>query len=116
MNHYLYIGHFERDNEFIRFVAESGSIPSVYSPVVQRPIDPAVVEQLISEKGYTVNSIPDSWGIVIKSGYVVWNRFCGEVAAKDFVVQLARKTGCDLADYSSLSFMDVEELVQPTEN
>lgn len=116
MNHYLYVGHFEREGDFIRFAPKSDSKPALYGPVIQRPIDPTIVQQLIAEKGYIKDSIPESWCMVIGSGYVVWDRFCGEIAAADLIVQLAQKTDCDLADYSSLSFMDVEELAQPNEN
>ncbi len=113
MIHYLYVGHFERDGTFIRFEKVGDTKPALYRPVVHCPLDPIVVSELLN-RWHTVQ-IPAQWGMTIDdSGYMVWDRFCGNDDAADFVVELSKHTGCDLADFSSLTLMSADDLKKPT--
>lgn len=84
--------------------------PALYSPVVVKPIDNSIVEKVFGNYGYSSDDFPISWGITIKDGYVSWDRFCGNADAMNFVSELARESGCDLADCSSLTMMGIEDL------
>ncbi|MCA9233030.1 MAG: hypothetical protein KDA57_20455 [Planctomycetales bacterium] len=111
MIHYLYVGHFKRDGDFIRFERQTETKPVLHKPAVRRPLDPAIVASVLALKGCTSSRPPDSWGMCLdESGFISWDRFCGDADAVAVVVDLAHKTRCDLADYSSLSFIEVCEL------
>jgi hypothetical protein len=108
MFHYHYIGHFEHEGDFIRF-QRSDDRP--YRPVVKQPIEWGIVEELFRLKNVAATDIPEEWGLgADDSGYFVWDSFCKNQDAREFVQHLAARTGCDLADYSSLTLMRPHEL------
>lgn len=111
MLHYVYVGHFERDAEFIRFAPVSDEKPVWYRPVIHRPIQSDIVRDILLSKGVeSASEIPEEWGVYEDAGFFVWERFSGEEAARDFIKQLALRSGCDLADYSTLTFMNAWDL------
>ncbi len=63
MIHYVYLGHFEREGNFIRFEKQADTSPAWYRPVVVLPLDEVVVAELLAEKDLTPSTVPDDWGI-----------------------------------------------------
>ena len=115
MIHYLYLGHFAREGNFLRFEKCSDTKPAWYRPVVVHPLDPAILAELLAEKGLTPSSVPDDWGIAVEEeGFLACDRYTRNRDARDFVKHLALRSGCDVADYSSLSFLSPDHL-WPTE-
>jgi hypothetical protein len=111
MIHYLYAGHFDHEGDFIRFERQSDSKPSLYRPVVRQPLETAVVHDLLALKGVVATHVPEQWAMRIDdTGFIVWDRFSADEEALDFIRRLAILTGCDLADYSSLTLLKVEDL------
>lgn len=113
MFHYLYLGHFDHDGSFIRFEKRTDTKRAWYRPVVVSPLDPAALAELLDEKGLTPSTVPDDWGISFEEeGWVACNRDTRNCEARDFVKRLAVQTGCDIADYSSLSLLSADDLWQ----
>jgi hypothetical protein len=113
MIHELYLGHFDREGSFIRFNKRAHTKPAWYRPVVRAPLDPAIIAELLAEKGLTPASVPDDWGLSFEEeGFLAWDRYTRSSAARDFVQRLALRTSCDVADYSSLSLLSPSELWQ----
>ena len=113
MIHYIYVGHFERDGNFIRLDRRADIKPAWYRPVVVAPLDPAVIAELLAEKGLTPATVPDDWGLSFEDeGFLACDRYTGSSDARDFVKRLALRTGCDVADYSSLSLLSPDKLWQ----
>jgi hypothetical protein len=113
MIHYIYLGHFDREGDFIRFEKRADTKPAWYRPIVTRPLDPAILAELLAEKGLTPSTVPDDWGISFEEeGFLACFRDTGNREARDFVKRLALRTRCDIADYSSLSFLSSGDLWQ----
>jgi hypothetical protein len=112
MIHYLYLGHFDHEGSFIRFEKRADSKPAWYRPVVHAALDPAVIRELLAEKGLTPSTVPGNWGLSFEEGFVACDRDTRNGDARDFVKRLAVRTGCDVADYSSLSLLSPNELWQ----
>lgn len=111
MIHYLYIGHFEREGGFVRFEKNTDTRPARHRPAVRRPLEPSRIDRLLRRHGTTVSAIPDDWGMSIDcEGFVTCDRFTRSAEAIDFIKELAQETGCEIADYSSLSFLTPDEL------
>jgi hypothetical protein len=111
MIHYVYLGHFDHEGGFVRFERRGGTRPAWYRPVVVRPLDPAVVAELLAEKGLTPSTVPDDWGLSFEEeGFLTCDRDTRSRDARGFVKRLASRTGCDVADYSSLSFLSPDDL------
>jgi hypothetical protein len=115
MIHYLYLGHFDHEANFIRFQKRSDTKPGWYRPVVAHPLDSAVIAALLDEKGLTPETVPYDWGISFEEeGWLACNRDTGNREARDFVKRLVQRTGCDIADYTTLSLLSPDNL-WPTE-
>lgn len=113
MIHYIYLGHFEHERNFIRFEKRGGTKPAWYRPVVVRPLGPAMLAELLVEKGLTPSTVPDDWGVSFEEeGWIACNRDTQNQQARDFVKRLALQTGCDIADYTSLSLLSPDDLWQ----
>lgn len=111
MIHYLYLGHFDREGNFIRFEKHTDTKPAWYRPVVVLPLDPTVMAELLAEKDLTPSTVPDDWGISFEEeGFLACDRYTRTRDARDFVERLALRTGCDIVDYSSLSFLSPDDL------
>jgi hypothetical protein len=111
MIHYVYLGHFDHKGDFIRFEKRGDTKPAWYRPVVVRPLDSAVIADLLAEKGLTPSTVPNDWELSFEDeGFITCDRYTGSRDARDFVKRLALRTGCDLADYSSLSLVSPDEL------
>jgi hypothetical protein len=109
--HYVYLGHFDKEADFIRFERHADTKPAWYRPVVVQSLDQSVVADLLAEKGLTPSTLPDDWGIAFdQEGFVVCDRFTRNRDAQEFVNNLASRTGCDVADFSSLSLVSAEQL------
>src|SRR5258708_5363956 len=115
MIHYIYLGHFEREANFIRFAKRADTKPTWFRPVVVRPLETAVIAALLAEKGQTPSTVPDDWGLSFEEeGFLACDRHTRNRDAQEFVKRLARRTGCDVADYTSLSLLSPDDL-WPTE-
>ena len=111
MIHYIYLGHFDHEGNFIRFEKRGDTKPAWYRPVVVLPLDQAVIAELLAEKGLTPSTVPDDWGISFEEeGFLACDRYTRSRDARDFVKRLASRTGCDVADYSSLSLVSPDKL------
>jgi hypothetical protein len=109
MIHYLFAGHFVHENEFIQFERVTDTKPAWYQPVIQKQLDQSIIDELLRVRG--LSAFPTNWGMEkLDSGYIAWDTFCGVNDASEFIADLADRTGCDLADYSSLSFLTAEYL------
>jgi hypothetical protein len=107
MIHYVYVGHFARQGDFIAFQKQAdGSL----RPVVTRALSMEMIQQVLHQRGLTVNSLPEEWGLWLDDGFIVCDRFTHSREAIDVVRRLATETACDIADYSSQSLMVPEEL------
>jgi len=111
MIHYVYLGHFERAGNFIRFEKRADTKPAWYRPVVLHPLAPMVLAELLAEKGLTPSTVPDDWGLSFEEeGFLTCDRHTRNRDARAFVKRLALRTGCDVADYSSLSLLSPDDL------
>lgn len=108
MIHYLYIGHFEHEDGLVRFA--NTSVEPIFRPVVSRPVNLETVEQLLRDNGASSSAIPDDWQVWIEDGYLVCDRHTHSREAIEFIVQLAKRTSCEIWDYSALSEIKPEEL------
>lgn len=107
MIHYVYIGHFARQNDFIAFQKQAdGSL----RPVVIRPLSMEAIQQVLLPSGRTAASLPEDWGVWLDDGFIVCDRFTHNRDAIEVVRRLATESGCDVADYSSQSLMSPDEL------
>src|SRR3954469_22474265 len=99
MTHDLYIGFFDKDEDgFGRPVRDSDGYARL---VVVRPLEPSVVEaalQQVTDNKVTLRSIPESWELWVEPDHVVCNHYTPSRTALQFVIRLARTTGCDLFD------------------
>ena len=111
MIHYIYLGHFDHEGNFIRFEKRADTNPAWFRPVVVRPLEPAVIAELLTEKGFTPSTVPEDWGLSFEEeGFLACDRYTPNRDARDFVKRLVLRTGCDVADYSSLSLISPDEL------
>lgn len=111
MIHYIYLGHFDREGSFIRFEKHAETKPAWYRPVVLRRLNPAVIAELLAEKGLTPSTVPEDWRLSFdEEGFLTCDRDTRSREARDFVKRLVLRTGCDVADYSSLSLVSPDEL------
>lgn len=109
MIHYIFVGHFELDGAFIRFEKVKDTTPALYRPVVKYPLEFPIINELLGRRD--TNKFPTEWGMSMEdTGYIVWDRFCGSEGASEFIFQLAKRTNCDLADYSSMTLMRADDL------
>src|SRR6266852_2150622 len=113
--HYLYIGHFEHDGAFVRF--SNTLTDPILKPVVSHPIDMDVVKWLVQEfRGREVqaaNSLfPMDWALWVEDGYLACNQYELSHQTIDFIIRLARETGCDLVDFNARSSIRPEELLR----
>jgi hypothetical protein len=106
--HHLYVGHFERDRGAMKLEKrESDGAPR---PVVVRPLDMAIVQKLLEEKGVATAIIPEDWRLGIEEeGFIVCERETPRRDAVDFIRKLARETGCDIV-YDGMLFVSPDEL------
>jgi hypothetical protein len=100
--HYLFLGHFERDGEGVRFAKHPSD--SVYRPVVRRPLDVEAIKAVLREvKGAEVNDLafPDDWMMWLDEGYLICDKYTRNREAIDFVARLVERTRCDIYDVSA---------------
>jgi hypothetical protein len=106
MLHFLYVGHFARQGDFIKFTNHAdGSL----RPVITRPLQIEVVQNALEQKGLAVSSIPEEWGVWLDDGFLVCNPVSHNREAIELIRRLAEVTGCDLADYTSQTLMSPQE-------
>ena len=106
MIHYVYVGHFARQGDFIAFQKQAdGSL----RPVVTCPLSIETIQHILQQRGLTSSSLPEEWGLWLEEGFIVCDRFTHHREAIEVVRRLATETGCDVADYSSQSLMSPEE-------
>ena len=78
------------------------------------PLPPAVVAELLEEKGLTPATVSDNWGLCFEDeGFLVCDRDTQSCDPREFVKRLALRTGCDVVDYSTLSLLSPDDLWQP---
>src|SRR5438132_341938 len=107
MIHYIYIGHFARQADFIKFQKQAdGSL----RPVVTLPLSMETVQQALKQLGSPWASLPEDWGLGLDDGFLVCDRHTHSREAIELVRLLAAQSGCDIADYSSQLLMSPAEL------
>lgn len=111
MIHYLYLGHFDHEANFIRFEKREDTKPAWYRPVIVRPLNSGIIAELLAEKGLSPSTVPDGWGLAFEEeGFLVCDRYTRSREARDFVKRLATRTKCDVVDYGSFSLIAPDEL------
>jgi len=101
MIHHLYIGHFEREKGSMKLRKRTSD--SAPRPVVVRPLDMAIVQDLLEKKGVQRTDIPKDWSLGLEEeGFIVCERDTHSRDAIDFVRKLATQTGCDIVYDGSL--------------
>jgi hypothetical protein len=113
--HHLYLGYFEHDGSTVRF-SNTVSDP-ILKPVVSRPLDMAVIKQLVQvhmgENVATHESLlPSEWGIWIEDGYFACDQGKLTHEGIDFIVCLAQEAGCQLVDFNSRSLISLAEFLR----
>jgi hypothetical protein len=113
MFHYLYVGHFDKDEDgFGRPVRDSNGLGRL---VVVRPLETSVVEAIlrqVSDDEVTPRSIPESWELWMERDHVVCNHYTPSRSALQFVLRLAQATQCDLLDSNLYHPVSVAQLEQ----
>src|SRR5208283_5933404 len=104
--HYLYVGHFEHDGAFVRF--SNTPTDPLLKPVVSRPLDTDMVKRLVQQsRGREVEAgdslFPMSWALWAEDGYLACDQCVLSQETIDFLVRLARETGCELVDFNTRS-------------
>lgn len=97
--HYLFLGHFERDGEWVRFTRNADD--AVYRPVVRRPLDTTAIEAALKDVtgADTVDlAFPDDWPVWLDAGYLVCDKYTRNQSAIDFITTLVSRTRCDIYD------------------
>jgi hypothetical protein len=108
MIHHLYVGHFEKDRGFMKL--EERQSDGAPRPVLARPLDMAIVQGLLAEKGVQWTNIPDDWRLGIEEeGFIVCLAYNRNQDAIDFIRKLATKTGCDVL-YDGMIAVSPDEL------
>jgi len=108
MIHHLYVGHFENDRGFMKL--EKRKSDGAPRPVVVRPLDMAIVQELLEEKGVEGRNIPEDWWLGIEEeGFIVCERDTHSRDAIDFLQKVARRTGCEVVHDGTL-FISPDEL------
>lgn len=103
MIHHLYVGHFEKDRGFMKL--EKRKDDGAPRPVVVRPLDRAIVQELLEKKGVEGTNIPENWWLGIEEdGFIVCDAYTHSHDAIDFIRQLATKTGCDVLYDGMIAF------------
>ncbi len=100
--HYLFLGYFEYDGEWVRF-SKSPNDP-VYRPVVRRPLETEAIQTALREvKGIEIKELafPDDWRIWLDGGYLVCDKYTRNQEEIDFIACLVERTGCDIHDVSA---------------
>jgi hypothetical protein len=113
--HYLFLGHFERDGDVIRFSRSPSD--SAYRPVVRRPLDEEAVKAVLGESiGAEVNGLdfPADWIMWLDDGYLVCDKYTRNRKAIDFAARLVERTGCDIYDVSAHSDITLPEWLAVT--
>jgi hypothetical protein len=107
MIHYVYVGHFARQGDFIAFQKQADG---TLRPVVTCPLSMETIQFVLQQNAHTAASIPEEWGLWLDDGFIVCDRFTHSREAIEVIRRLAKETGCDVADYSSQSFISPKEL------
>ena len=114
MVHDLYIGHFEHDGHCGRIRVERVAGGRRATLVMARPLDWGVVEATLRAVGgndVALSSIPRGWRLrVAQQGYLVCDHYTRSRRAIEFVIRLARKTGCQLINSNLFPLVSVESL------
>ena len=106
MIHYLYVGHFIRQDGFVRF--DNGQI------VTMCPIDLRNVNRLLKNyvgEGATLESLPMAWGMSIEPNYIVCFASSPHCAL-EFAADYAADTGAIIVDMGGFKLMTPEQLRQ----
>src|SRR5262249_2813401 len=108
MIHHLYVGHFEKDWGVMKL--EKRKSDGAPRAVVVRPLDMAIVQELLKEKGVEGTNIPENWWLGIEEeGIIVCEAYTRNSDAIDFIRKLATKTGCDIL-YDGMIAVSPDEL------
>jgi hypothetical protein len=108
--HYLFIGHFDKDANGVRFIRSAPTEP--YRRVVVRPIEPDDIRVCVPESvehptGPT--GIPDEWSVWLEDGYVICDKYTRSEAEIEFVVRLVEQTGAAIYDRSAYAEIPLTE-------
>ncbi len=108
MIHHLYVGHFDKDGGVMKL--EKRASDGAPRAVVLRPLDMAIVRELLAEKDVEGTNIPEDWRLGIEEeGIIVCDAYTRNRDAIDFLRKLATKTGCDVL-YDGMVAVSPDEL------
>ena len=110
MLHYLYVGHFDRDEHGVRFIRTGED--SVYRPAVARPLTDLGLSAFVRDAtGERASLIPDDWSARFEQirGYVICDLYLQNPEEIEFVSQLVEREGCSLCDVSGHSELSLTE-------
>ena len=110
MLHYLYVGHFDRDEHGVRF-ARSDEDP-IYRPVVTRSLTALGLSAFVRDAtGERASLIPDDWSAWLEQirGYVICDFYLRNPEEIEFVSQLVEREGCSLCDVAGHSEVSLTE-------
>jgi hypothetical protein len=108
--HYLFLGHFERDGEVVRF--EKRPNDRTYKPMVRGNIDMTEVRAVAQEvSGVTTGDadLPPAWSIWEECGYLICEKYTRNQEVIEFVTRLVKRTGCDIYDVGAGSVITLPE-------
>ena len=111
--HYLFLGHFERAGDAVRFAKNSDD--GAYRPVVRSALeDESIVAALREVKGAEVENVdyPNDWGVWSEGGYLVCDKYTRNAEVIDFIDRLVRRTRCDMYDAAAHSDITLREWLE----
>ncbi len=99
--HYLFLGHFEREGEVIRFSKSPSD--SAYHPLVRRHLDSEAIKDVLRANKESEADLvfPDEWMIWLEDGYLICDKYTRNPDLIEFVARLVERTRCDIYDVSA---------------
>lgn len=110
MLHYLYVGHFDRDANGVRFTRSDED--HIYRPAVTRPLTSLGLSTFVRDAtGARSSLIPDDWSAWLERdrGYLVCDLYLRNPEEIEFVSQLVEREGCSLCDVAGHSDMTLAQ-------
>jgi hypothetical protein len=113
MIHFLLLGHFDCEDDHIRFVREGRQ----WVKVVRQPLDPASIEEAVREtSGNREVNVPTAlkeWNVRFDSrGYLMCDEYSHSREPIALFVALAEKTGADIWNDMGTIRLDPDQLLR----
>jgi hypothetical protein len=98
--HYLLLGHFDRDDNVVRFAKRSEGAP--FEPVLSNPIASATLRSILRAMlGGEGATLPPYWPIWEKDGYLICEKYTRNSEMVDFATRVVNRTGCEIYDVAA---------------